>query len=81
MLGKLILILVQIAAAWLLGPVIRAQIPTGGTYDLFIYAIVFAIVVYLTGVLGAQAAAIGVGDIGPAIACSYCFMAPRRCDR
>ena len=54
MLGKLILILVQIAAAWFLGPIIRAQIPTGGTYDLFLYAIVFAIIVYLTGVLGAQ---------------------------
>ena len=54
MLGKLILILLQVVAAWLVGPLIRGLVPVGGVYDLFLYAVVFAIVVYLTGVLAAQ---------------------------
>lgn len=54
MLGKLILILLQVIAAWFLAPHIRALIPGGGSYDLFLYAIIFAIIVYLTGVIAAQ---------------------------
>lgn len=54
MLGKLILILLQAIVAWGIAPFIRAQIPTGGAYDLLLYAVLFAVVVYLTGVLAAQ---------------------------
>ena len=60
MLGKLILILLQIVAAWFAAPVIRSYIPTGGAYDLLLYAVIFAIVVYLTGVL----AALVIKDVG-----------------
>lgn len=54
MLGKLILLLLQMAAAWFVTPFIRAAIPVPGGYDLFVYAVLFAIIVYLIGVLGAQ---------------------------
>jgi hypothetical protein len=51
MLGKLILILLQIAAAWGAGPFVRQYIPVPGAFDLFVYAGVFAIIVYVTGIL------------------------------
>lgn len=54
MLGKIILLFLQIAAAWFFAPIIRGQIPVGGAYDLFLYALLFAVVVYLTGILAAQ---------------------------
>ena len=56
MLGKLILFLLQIVIAWLLTPVLLRAIPLGGAaaYELFIWAILVAIIVYLTGVIGAQ---------------------------
>lgn len=56
MLGKLILFLLQIVVAWLVVPVLFRAIPLGGaaTFSLFVLAILFAIVVFLTGVLGAQ---------------------------
>jgi len=54
MLGKLILILLQVAVAWIGGPIIRSYIPINGGFDLFVYAVIFAILVYLTGVLCAQ---------------------------
>ena len=54
MLGKIILLLLQVAAAWFFAPIIRGQIPVGGAYDLFLYALLFAVVVYLTGILAAQ---------------------------
>lgn len=54
MLGKLILLLLQIAVAWFLAPILQAKIPVPGDFGIFLYAVLFAILVFLTGVLGAQ---------------------------
>lgn len=54
MLGKLILLLLQIAVAWFLAPILHAKIPVPGDFGIFLYAVLFAILVFLTGVLGAQ---------------------------
>jgi uncharacterized membrane protein YoaK (UPF0700 family) len=53
MLSRLILILLQIVVAWVGAPLIYKYIPSVG-FGLFIYAVLFAILVYLTGVLAAQ---------------------------
>ena len=60
MLGRLVLICLQIVAAWAFGPFVRQYIPVSGTYDLFVYAGVFAVIVYVTGIL----AALIVKDVG-----------------
>jgi hypothetical protein len=54
MLGKLILLLLQIAIAWFLAPILYSKIPVPGEFGIFLYAVLFAILVFLTGVLGAQ---------------------------
>ncbi|MGQ0456151.1 MAG: hypothetical protein ACT4OU_03705 [Hyphomicrobium sp.] len=54
MLGKIILLLLQIVAAWFLGQILYSNIPAPGEFGIFLYAVLFAIIVYLTGVLGAQ---------------------------
>lgn len=53
MLGKIILLLLQIVAAWFLAPIIYANIPVPGEFGAFLYAVLFAIIVFLMGVLGA----------------------------
>lgn len=53
MLGRLILILLQIAVAWSVGPLLYGHVPVSGKFGLFVYAIIFAIVVFVTGVLAA----------------------------
>lgn len=52
MLGKIILLLLQIGVAWFLAPLIYAKIPVPGDFGLFLYAVLFAIIVFLMGVLG-----------------------------
>lgn len=54
MLGRLILILLQIVIAWFLAPIIAKYIPVGGLLGLFVFAIICAIIVFLVGVLAAQ---------------------------
>lgn len=54
MLTKLILFILQVAVAWFLAPIIYSKIPVPGEFGLFLYALLFAIIVFLTGVLGAQ---------------------------
>ncbi|MFN0218171.1 MAG: hypothetical protein ACKVP4_05055 [Hyphomicrobium sp.] len=54
MLGKIILFLLQIVVAWLVTPILVANIPVPGEFNIFLYAVLFAIVVFLTGVLGGQ---------------------------
>lgn len=54
MLGKIILFLLQIVVAWLITPILVSNIPVPGEFSIFLYAVMFAIVVFLTGVLGAQ---------------------------
>ncbi len=54
MLTKLILFILQVAVAWFLAPIIYSNIPVPGEFGLFLYALLFAIIVFLMGVLGAQ---------------------------
>lgn len=56
MLGKLVLLLLQVVIAWLITPVLLRAIPLGAAapYELFIWAVLVAIVIWLTGVIGAQ---------------------------
>lgn len=63
MLGRLILILLQAIIAWFLAPIIVGYVPVSGDFSLFIYAIVFAIIVFLVGVVAAQFLR-GVGQPG-----------------
>ena len=60
MLGKLILIVLQVIVAWGLGPVVRGYIPVAGDFDLFVYAAIFAILAYVTGIL----ASLVIKDVG-----------------
>ena len=49
MLGRLILLLVQLGLGWFLGPIIVAKIPgLAGLNMIFIHAIVFAVLVWLS---------------------------------
>jgi len=54
MLGRLILLLLQIVVAWYLAPVIVKYVPVTGVFSLFVFAIICAIIVFLVGVLAAQ---------------------------
>lgn len=54
MLGKIILLLLQIGLSWLLAPILYSNIPVPGEFGIFLYAVLFAIIVFLTGVLGGQ---------------------------
>lgn len=54
MLGRLILILLQIVVAWFLAPIIAKYIPVAGIFSLFVFAVICAIIVFLVGVLAAQ---------------------------
>lgn len=60
MLGRLVLLLLQVIAAWAIGPIVRSYIPVSGDADLFVYAAIFAVIVYLTGIL----ASLVVKDVG-----------------
>jgi hypothetical protein len=54
MLPRIVLTLVQIAAAWQLAPQARSLIPAKfGALDVFLLAVVVAIIVWLTGHIGA----------------------------
>lgn len=54
MLGRLILILLQIAIAWYGAPIIASHIPVPGDFSLYLYAVLFAIIVFLVGLVAAQ---------------------------
>lgn len=53
MLGRLVLILLQIAVGWFVAPLIVSKLPQFGQLTIFIYAAVFAIIVWLIGFIGA----------------------------
>mgnify|MGYP000851924230 CR=1 FL=1 len=53
MIGRLLLILVQLGLGWVLAPMIMAKLPGFGTLNIFVYAVVFAVLVWLTGMIGA----------------------------
>ena len=53
MLGRLVLILLQVSLAWYGAPQIMKHIPVNGDPRLFVMAALFALVAYLVGLLGA----------------------------
>ena len=54
MLGRLILLLLQIVIGWFGSQALMNYIKMGGPFRLFIFAIVAAIIVFLVGVIVAQ---------------------------
>ena len=54
MLGRLVLVLLQISIAWYVAPQIMRHIPVKGDPALFVMAALFALIAYLTGLLGAE---------------------------
>lgn len=54
MLPRIVLILLQIACAWTLMPKIMNYIPVAGDIRIFVIAIIFAVIVWLVGLLGAE---------------------------
>ena len=54
MLPRIVLILLQIAASWFIAPQIVRYIPIGGALNIFVYAVVFAIIVWIVGLIGAE---------------------------
>ena len=53
MLGRLLLLVMQLVICWLIGPEIFKKLPQFGQLNIFVQAVVFAILVWLVGVLGA----------------------------
>lgn len=53
MLGRLILILLQIVIAWFAAPKVASYVHLGGILDTFLFAVICAILVFLVGVIGA----------------------------
>jgi hypothetical protein len=54
MLARLVLLALQLAIAWFAGPEIVRYIPRFGGLQLFVYALVFAVVVWVVGLILAQ---------------------------
>jgi drug/metabolite transporter (DMT)-like permease len=54
MLGRLVLLLLQIAGGYFLGKIAMRYIPVSGDLALFVYAVVVSVIIYLIGILAAQ---------------------------
>ena len=54
MLPRIVLLLIQIAAAWFLAEPIKAAVPAllGRQYDIFVYALLYAAIIMLVGFAG-----------------------------
>lgn len=53
MFGRLVLLLLQIAICWFVGPEIVKKLPSfGPQLNIFMYAVVFAILAWLLGMVG-----------------------------
>lgn len=65
MLGRLVLLLVQFAAGYYAGPILAGYLPKPGSLDIFILALVYAVVVWLVGFIGSVILK-GVGQPSPA---------------
>ncbi|MEZ5842311.1 MAG: hypothetical protein R3D27_01080 [Hyphomicrobiaceae bacterium] len=52
MLGRLILLLVQVAVGWTLAPVAARYLPPLGQLRIFVYALIFAVIVWVVGIIG-----------------------------
>lgn len=55
MLPRIVLLIIQIAAAWFLAEPIKAVLPQvlGRQYDIFVYALIYAVVIMVVGFAGA----------------------------
>lgn len=54
MLGRLVLILLQLAIGWFGAPQVLRYVPVGGDAQVFVYAVAAAIIVWVVGLIGAQ---------------------------
>jgi uncharacterized membrane protein YoaK (UPF0700 family) len=54
MLGRLVLLLLQIAGGYFLGNIVMGYIPIRGDLSLFVYAVVVSVIIFLIGVVAAQ---------------------------
>jgi len=54
MLSRLVLLALQLIAAWLAAPLIVRYIPNLGRFELFVYAAVFAVLVWVVGLVMSQ---------------------------
>lgn len=52
MIGRVLLLLLQVALCWVLGPEIVKKLPQLGQLNIFAYAIIFAILAWSIGILG-----------------------------
>ena len=54
MLGRLVLCLIQLGVGWYAAPKLMAlmNLPSFGRFNIFVYAVMFAIIVWLLGVVG-----------------------------
>ncbi len=54
MLPRIVLLLIQIAAAWFIADPIKTALPTlvARPYDIFIYALLYALIVFILGYAG-----------------------------
>ncbi|MGI9523621.1 MAG: hypothetical protein ACR2PG_18470 [Hyphomicrobiaceae bacterium] len=55
MLGRLLLLLVQVLVCWLSIPYIAEYFPAAGAYDIFVKAACFALIIWLIGLFAALA--------------------------
>jgi hypothetical protein len=80
MLSRLIALPLQLIIAWFAAPVIVAFMPTTGWWEMFAYAVLFAVLVWIVGVVSAEVmqadlpssgmlvAAVSLATIGAALA-------------
>lgn len=54
MLGRLVLLLLQIVGGYVIGNIAMGYIPIRGDLSLFVYAVVASVIVFLIGVVAAQ---------------------------
>ncbi|OYW54203.1 MAG: hypothetical protein B7Y80_13155 [Hyphomicrobium sp. 32-62-53] len=54
MLGRLVLLLLQVVGAYFIGQTVMGYIPIKGDLSIFVYAVVVSVIVFLIGVIGAQ---------------------------
>lgn len=54
MLGRIVLILIQLAGAWFLAPFVAQYIPVDGVVRYVLYAVLFAVFAWLIGLVSAE---------------------------
>jgi len=54
MLGRIVLILVQLTGAWFLAPLVAQYIPVDGVVRYVLYAVLFAVFAWLIGLVSAE---------------------------